>query len=354
MTLVGFVGGALAGGRLAPALLEDGSRSPYAPLVVLVAALLGGGLLALLLEGVGRRVRGVVRVPGFDAADGILGALLTAALGLGLAWIFGAVALQTPGARELRSSVQRSAILSRLNDALPPSGPLLNALARFDPFPTIDGPPVDVAPPRAAIARDPQVRAAADSVVRIRGTACGLGVTGSGWVARPGVVVTNAHVVAGQDDTVVQRRGEEPDLPAQVIAFDERNDVAILRVEGLDAPALPIARSPESGTSGATLGYPEDGPYDVRAARIGDTRTVLAQDAYGAGPFRRSMTPLRGVIRSGNSGGPVVGGDGRVLTTVFAATEGGRRRGGYGVPNRIVRRRLAEADGPVSSGPCAR
>ena len=352
LSLAGFVGGAVLGGRLAPALLEEGARSPYAPLFALVGALLGGGVLAVGLESVGRRLRGLLRIPGFGVVDGALGALLSATLGLGLAWVFGAVALQTPGARELRGTVQRSAVLSRLNDVLPPSGPLLNALARFDPFPQIAGPPVDVAPPQAAIARDPQVRAAGASVVRIRGTACGLGVSGSGWVARPGLVVTNAHVVAGQDDTTVQERGVPPDLEARVVAFDERNDVAVLRVDGLDAPALPIAAEPETGTSGAILGFPRDGPYDVRAARLGVTRTVISQDAYGNGPIERSMTALRGLVRSGNSGGPVVGGDGRVLTTVFAATRGSARRGGYGVPNAIARRRLDEAAGPVSTGPC--
>src|SRR5215211_894218 len=102
------------------------------------------------------------------------------------------VALQTPGARELREPIQRSAILRKLNTVLPPSGPILQALARFDPFPAIQGPSANVAPPNAAIARDPQVRAAARSVVRVLGTACGLGVQGSGWVAGDGLVVTNA------------------------------------------------------------------------------------------------------------------------------------------------------------------
>ncbi len=354
LALAGFVGGALLGGRLAPALLEEGARSPYAPLFALMGALLGGGLLAVGLETVGRRVRGTLRIPGFGIVDGLLGAVLSGALALGLAWVFGAVALQTPGARELRGDIQRSEILSRLNDALPPSGPLLNALARFDPFPQIAGPEADVAPPRAAIARDPQVRAAAASVVRIRGTACGLGVTGSGWVARDGVVVTNAHVVAGQDDTVVQVGGEEPDLPTRVVAFDARNDVAILRVDGLGQPALELDADSATGTAGAILGYPEDGPYDVRAARIGATQSVLSQDAYGRGPLRRSMTSLRGVVRSGNSGGPVVSGSGEVLTTVFASTAGRRQRGGFGVPNGVVRRRLDGAGSDaVSTGPCA-
>jgi S1-C subfamily serine protease len=352
LSLAGFVAGGLAGSRLAPLLLDEGSRSPYAPLMALVGALLGGALLSTGLEGVGRRVRRLIRVPILGLVDGLLGALLSAAVGLGLAWLFGAVALQTPGVRELRSDIQRSAILSRLNDLLPPSGPVLNALARFDPFPEISGPELDVAPPRAAIARDPDVAAAAASVVRVQGTACGLGVEGSGWIAAPGVVVTNAHVVAGQEDTVVQPRGAGQALAAQAIAFDVRNDVAVLRVDGLTGPALPLAPDPRPGTEGAILGFPLDGPYDVRAARLGATQAVLSQDAYGRGPVRRSMTVLRGLVRPGNSGGPVVDADGRVLTTVFAARTDGRPRGGFGVPNAVVRRVLAGARGPVDTGPC--
>jgi S1-C subfamily serine protease len=353
LSLAGFVGGALIGSRLAPLLLEEGSRSPYAPLLALVGAVLGGTLLAVGLESIGRRLRRVIVLPGLGVIDGLLGALLSAVVGLGLAWLFGAVALQTPGARELRGDIQRSEILSRLNDLLPPSGPILNALARFDPFPAISGPDVDVAPPRAAIARDPDVAAAAASVVKIQGTACGLGVEGSGWVAGPGLVVTNAHVVAGQDDTVVQVRGEGSRLDARAVAYDPRNDVAVLRVDGLDAPALDLEGDVVSGTAGAILGFPLNGPYDVRAARVGVTRTVVSQDAYGAGPVQRRMTALRGNVRSGNSGGPVVDADGDVLTTVFAATRGGGPRGGYGVPNAIVRRAVDGASGTVGTGPCA-
>ena len=353
LSLAGFVGGGFAGSRLGPLLLEEGARSPYAPVFALVGALLGGTLLAVLLEKLGRLVRGTLRLPGLGLLDGVLGALLSACLGLGLAWLFGAVALQTPGARELRGDIQRSEILSRLNDTLPPSGSVLNALARFDPFPTIAGPDADVAAPRAAIARDPDVEAAGAAVVEIPGTACGLGVSGSGWVAGDGLVVTNAHVIAGQDDTVVQVGGTGPDLEATAIAFDPRNDVAVLRVDGLAQPALDFAPSADPGTAGAVLGYPLNGPYDVRAARIGPTRTVVSQDAYGSGPVQRSMTALRGVVRSGNSGGPVVDAEGRVLTTVFAATRRRSPRGGYGVPNEIVRAALDGASGAVGTGPCA-
>jgi S1-C subfamily serine protease len=187
--------------------------------------------------------------------------------------------------------------------------------------------------------------------VKVLGTACGLGVEGSGWVAGDGVVVTNAHVVAGQDDTRVLPGGAEPGLDAQAVAFDPRNDLAVLRVPGLDAPALPIANDPQAGTSAAILGFPLNGPYDVRAGRLGQTREVVTQDAYGQGPVRRTIVSLRGAVRSGNSGGPMVDGQGRVVTTVFAATTSGPR-GGYGVPNEVVREALGRAGGPVSTGPC--
>jgi S1-C subfamily serine protease len=353
LSLAGFVGGGFLGSRVAPLLLEEGARSPYAPLFALAGAILGGTLLAVGLERLGRLLRRGLVFPGLGILDGLLGAGLSACLGLGLAWILGAVALQTPGARELRGDIQRSEILSRLNDLLPPSGPILNALATFDPFPRISGPQADVAPPRAAIARDPEVAAAADSVVKIQGTACGLGVEGSGWVAGDELVVTNAHVVAGQEDTTVQVGGNGSSLDATAVAFDARNDVAVLRVGGLSARALRFASSTESGTEGAILGFPLNGPYDVRAARLGATRSVLSQDAYGQGPVERRMTSLRGTVRPGNSGGPVVDADGRVVTTIFAATRNRTPRGGYGVPNAVVRDALASAAGPVSTGPCA-
>jgi S1-C subfamily serine protease len=356
--LVGFAGGAFLGSRIGPALLSGGSSSPYAPLVSLVAAVTGGSIFAGLFESVGHVLRRAVPVPGVRTLDGFLGAALSAAIALGLAWIVGAVLLQTPGVRQLRRDIQRSQILQRLNTVLPPSGPILNALARFDPFPHIDGPEAQVPAPSAAVARDPQVRAASDSVVRVLGSACGLGIEGSGWVAGDGLIVTNAHVVAGESDTVVQERGVGPELNATPVAFDPKNDVAVLRVSGLSAAARPLALvdAPPVGASAAILGFPENGPFSVRAARLGQTRVVVAQDAYGNGPVTRSMTTFRGVVKPGNSGGPVVDTSGRVLTTVFAQSTQTTRHGGYGVPNAIVHGALdsaAAAGSAVSTGPCA-
>ena len=354
LSLVGFAGGAMLGARIGPLLLSEGSRSPYAPLIALVAALAVGGILASGLELLGFHLRGRLG-DRLGVLDGAGGAVLVACLGLGIIWIAGAVALQTPGARELREPIQRSAILRSLNDHLPPSGPILKALARFDPFPRIQGPTPNVRSPDAGIARDADVRRAGQSVVRVLGTACGLGVQGSGWVADGGLVVTNAHVVAGQDDTTVQLGGEGEQLDAQAVHFDARNDLAVLRVPAVEGvPALTLRVNARPGTSAAIVGFPENGSLDVQPGRLGQTSTVTTQDAYGRGPVRRRITSLRGLVRSGNSGGPMVDGRGRVVTTIFAATVADRGRTGFGVPDSVVRDALAASDAPVSTGPCSR
>lgn len=356
LQLAGFAVGAFAGSRLGPLVLSNGAHSPYAPLTALAGAVLLGSLCSALLERAGAALRAVARLPGVRLVDSGLGAALGAILGLGLAWIAGAVLLQTPGL-DLRRDIQRSLILRRLNDVLPPSGFVLNALARFDPLPSIKGPGIGgVRAPTARIARDPQVRAAAAGVVRVLGTACGLGVEGSGWVAADGLVVTNAHVVAGESDTIVQQRGHGARLAARAVFVSAHDDLALLRVSGLSAPALPLATGTEAGAAAAVLGFPHNGPYDVRAARLGPTQELLTDDAYGRGPVRRSILSFRGVVRSGNSGGPLVDAEGRVVGTVFAAAVGGHGpRGGYAVPAAIVRHRLAQAGhGQVSTGPCAR
>jgi S1-C subfamily serine protease len=192
--------------------------------------------------------------------------------------------------------------------------------------------------------------------VRVLGTACGLAIEGSGWVAAPGIVVTNAHVVAGEEDTTVEVAGGPPGLSAQAIAFDPTDDIAVLRSPELGLPALTFASDTQSGTAGAILGYPENGPFRVQPARIGRTQTALTQNAYGQGPVSRLLTPLRGIVQPGNSGGPVVDQDGRVLTTVFASTVGAQERGGYGVADETVSSelsRVSSASPPVSTGPCA-
>jgi S1-C subfamily serine protease len=357
LSFAGFLAGAFLGTRLAPLVLPQGSASPYAPLFGLVGAVLGGAILASGLEGLGFRLRRTLILPGLGLLDGALGAALGAALALGVVWIAAAVAGQANGDGQLRADIQRSAILRELNSVLPPSGPILNALARLDPLPAITGPAPDVAPPQPGVARLPGVRRASRSVVRVLGTACGLAIEGSGWVAEPGIVVTNAHVVAGETDTTVQVEGRGEQLGAVPVYFNPNADIALLRVSGLALPTLSLASSTVAGTGGAILGYPENGPFDVQPARLGRTQDVLADNAYGQGPITRLLTPLRGLVRPGNSGGPLVDDRGHVLTTVFASTVGGSVRGGYGVADAtvagILREAAAQSRGAVSTGPCA-
>jgi uncharacterized membrane protein required for colicin V production len=360
LSFAGFVLGAFLGTRLGPLLLPQGSASPYAPAFGLIGALIAGAILATGLQGLGFMLRRrTLIVPGIGMLDGALGAAFGAALGLGIVWILAAVAAQAPGQSQLRSDIQRSVILRTLNELLPPSGGILNALARLDPIPSVTGPSPDVPAPEPRIARAPGVKLAARSVVRVLGSACGLAIEGSGWVAAPELVVTNAHVVAGESDTTVERGGSSPALATRAVAFDARDDIAVLSVSGLGARSLHLAPDTGAGTAGAILGYPENGPFNVEPARIGRTQTVLTDDAYGRGPVSRLLTPLRGVVRPGNSGGPVVDVHGQVLTTIFAGTVGGAARGGYGVANRtveaVVRAASARANAGlrVGTGACA-
>jgi uncharacterized membrane protein required for colicin V production len=349
LSAVGVIGGALVGARLAPHLLSGGSRSPYTP----VAALGGAVVLAIVLEAIGSlagtTLRTGLRLPPLRALDSIGGFVLGAAAGLAVVWVLGAAALLLPGQTTLRREAQRSLVVRRL-DAIAPPRRLLEALARVDPFPSIAGPIAGVPPPDPRLLNAPGVRSAAPSVVRVVGTACGLSVEGSGWVARPELVVTAAHVVAGEHDTAVQLFGTGPALNAIPVAVDAKNDVAVLRVPGLRARPLRLV-DPEPGAAVAILGYPGDGPFDAKPGRIGRTVSVLSQDAYGHGPVARSITSVRGLVRHGDSGGPAVDASGRVQTTIFAARVGST--GGYGVPPSAIRAALTGARGPVSTGPCS-
>jgi S1-C subfamily serine protease len=286
-------------------------------------------------------------VPPLRLLDTLGGIVLGAATGAALVWVAGAVALHVPGQTQLREEVQRSRILRELNERVPPSR-LLDAISRVDPFSAIAGPQARVAPPDPALLDDPGVARARASVLRVTGTACGLGISGSAWVARPNLVVTNAHVVAGMDDARVERGDDE--LDAHVVAFDPKNDVAVLRVPGLGGTPLALVE-PAEGTPVAILGYPENGPFTATPGRIGQTGPVLTDDAYGRGPVSRRITTLRGVVRRGNSGGPAVDSQGRVQTTIFASRVGSAA--GYGVPAGIVRSAVAAAgSAAVSTGPC--
>jgi len=191
-----------------------------------------------------------MRLTPFRALDSLAGLVLGVAAGLAIVWVLSAAALLQPKNADLRRAVQRSTLLSRLNEAVPPHS-ILNAVARIDPFEALATAGPAPAPPDPALAQDPVVAEVQGSVLRVTGTACGLGIEGTAWVAGRETVVTAAHVVAGESDTEVATADGSTSLPAHAVVFDPRNDIAVLRVPGLRKPALRIV-DPRAGTPAAT------------------------------------------------------------------------------------------------------
>ena len=337
LALAGFALGAYLGAQVAPGVLSEGS--PYAPVFALAGALLLGSILSSVAGLLGGTLRATLgAVPGLKVLDSLAGGALGTVAGVFLSWAVGAVLLYLPGQSELRRAVQESEILSRINEDFPPER-LLETLDRVDPLDVLPGPEAVVPPPDAGLARDSDVVAASKSVVRVTGIACGLGIEGSGWIARPGLVVTNAHVVAGIDRLRVDRGGAQG-RAGVVVLFDEESDLAILRVPGLRGRPLLLAE-PVRGMPIALVGYPENGPLTRTPARLGPTQELITRDAYGGGAVSRPVTAIRGAVRPGSSGGPGVDAQGRVRTTVFARRP--RETGGYGIPADVVRAALRKA-----------
>lgn len=356
LSLAGFLLGAWLAARFAPLILPEGRQSAYAPLATLAGAACGGAVLATVFELAGSGIKRLLPVPFLGAADGALGSVLGVLLALIGIWLLAIVLMRLPGPQGLRGEVRRSSVVHALNGVMPPGDRVLGLISAFDPLPQIVGPGVSMLePPPTGALRFPRAVALRSSVVRVRAIACGFSVEGSGWVVGPGLVVTNAHVVAGDQLPSAQPAGSGPEHSARVVVFDRRNDLAVLRVSGLEAPALDMAVG-AYGRPAAILGFPNDGAYDVSPARVGQTLGILTRDAYGAGPVERAVVIIRGRIRSGNSGGPVIDRSGRVVATVFSRTVGQGPPGGYGIPPSVVANALQRAvnGGSDRVGPCHR
>ena len=164
-----------------------------------------------------------------------------------------------------------------------------------------------------------RVRVVAQSVFKIYGDAaqCGRGIEGSGFAVSARRLITNAHVVAGTNDVSVVVGGQR--LAATVVLYDPDRDVAVLNVPKLDATPLRFVADPaETNAPAVVMGYPEDGPLTVKTARIRARTTVSGADIYGNSGIDREVYSIRSIVRSGNSGGPLVDLQGRVLGVVFA------------------------------------
>jgi hypothetical protein len=349
-SLVGLAAGAYVGSRVAPHVLHGGSTSRWTPAAGLIGAVIGAMLLQFAALFAGSFIRGGLKLPPLRLIDTAGGLLLGTAIGLGIVWVGASVALLTPGETRIRQEVERSAIVKHLDAALPPRT-LLNLLARIDPFPSIVGPKPPSLPPSKGVLRDPSIRDAATRVVKVLGLACGVGVEGTGWVAANDLLVTAAHVVAGEENTTIQIPGQGLSRRADVVVLDVHNDIAVLHVENLGLKPLQLA-DPRSGAAVAIIGYPLDGGLRATPGRIGLTATVLTQDALGHGPVTRTITSVAGDVQHGDSGGPAVDAGGSVQSSIFAARL--NSASGYGVPPSIIRDDLANAGTQrVSTGSCA-
>ncbi|MEO9137958.1 MAG: MarP family serine protease [Jatrophihabitans sp.] len=333
-SLVGFFGGAAIGAQLAQPLgkrLADGRvQIPIAIMCVLLLAMIGQ-LLGVYIAG--HVKRHLVRERGRPWDSGV-GAVLGVVSVLLVAWMV-ALPLASSAYPGLAAEASQSTIVRGVNDVVPGKvRGLYSSLRDFfnrSGFPPVLGdlPSTSVvavpAPPTDLPASvQAQVRTAQQSIVKVYGQApeCSRGIEGSGFVYAPHRVLTNAHVVAGTRSVQVVARdasGRVRTVKATVVVFDPNRDVAVLDVSGLDAPPLAFATvDAKQGSPAVVIGYPQDGPYTVRSARVRSQITVRGSNIYGNGEIRREIYSVRAVIRSGNSGGPLLGYDGRVLGMVFA------------------------------------
>jgi S1-C subfamily serine protease len=317
----GYVGGFLLGVRLAP-LVMDRVALPIAKLVSAV-------VIALVLAAVGGALGGFVAQRLDRASDRLhlgpltrtLGAALQAAIVLFLVWLL-ASGLANVEAYGLGRQVQTSPIIRALNSALPAPPDIVSRLKGIispNGFPNVfvTGEP-QAAPVIPDQRIDPTTLAAAErSVVQLVGLGCGGEVEGSGFVVAPGVVVTNAHVVAGvRQPTVVDATGQHR---TTVVLFDPNEDLAVLKVPTLNDPALATATGTVApGAAGAVLGYPGGGPLRGGDAVVLDETIAVGQNIYNQGTVRRAIYTLSADVQPGNSGGPLITADGRVAGIVFA------------------------------------
>jgi S1-C subfamily serine protease len=347
LSLAGVALGVVVGAWLAPHVLPGDSG--WVPLASVIGAALGAFLAGLATGSLAAVVRGTLSAtPVLGLVDRMGGAVVGGILGLALGWVAAVLFLNQPSLG-LRRAVQTSAILPALVRAVPPE-PVLRTLERFDPLPILEFGPGRLPEPDESVLRSAVASRAQGSVLRIEGTSCGLGVRGSGWVMRSGLVATNAHVVSGQTDTEVFVPGEEGRRDATIVYLDPRDDVALLRVRGLRAKPLPVSTGGDFPRQVVLLGYPGGGDLEAAAATAGSARTVLAPNAYGESVSARTIVPLRGRVRKGESGGPVVDGSGEVVAMIFGASKD--RRGGFGVPALTVIEAATGGLGPVDPGPC--
>ncbi len=332
----GLLLGGLLGIWLAPLVLGDANPSLGVSLGALFIVILCASLGQALLQFLGAKIRDKITWQPARAVDAIGGAALSAVAVLIVAWALG-VAVSGTRIGALTPLVRDSAVLARVNAVLPQAAG--NVLGAFNEvvgttfFPRYLEPfaPERIKEVPAGARRllaDPDIERVQGSVLKVRGTNdCGRGVEGTGFLYANDRLMTNAHVVAGVDDPEIEFSGDDkvdaevvyynPDLDIAVLAFDDRDTRTLPFVTGDDEESQYVTDA-EAGV--AIIGYPQDGPYDVQRGRVRDEQRLRSPDIYGRGTVVREVYSLRGLIRPGNSGGPIVTTQGHVAGVVFAAS----------------------------------
>ncbi len=356
LSWVGLVAGLVVAARLLPPVLDRvESSQPGNRLLVALLVLLGGALggQALGLAVGGRASLALPRAS--RPLDRWAGAVIGGGGVLIAVWLLlPAMADVQGGAARL---VRDSRIAQAIHDAAPEPPDAVQALRELVDesgiprvFDDLRRSP-EAGPPPAASGIQPDVlQRVAASTVRVEGGACGRLQEGSGWVAAPGVVVTNAHVVAGEDETVVFPEGGDEEQ-ATVVTFDAARDLAVLAVPGLEAPPLPLVE-PDVGTTGAVLGHPGGGPLEVSPFEVVQELEAQGRDLYDERVTLRSVLVLAAELAPGDSGGALVDPTGSVVGVAFAIAPD-RAGTAYALAPEEVRSVLdARSDRAIDTGPC--
>ncbi len=328
IALVGAVGGAIIGVRVAPLLMSHVNDSAAKVAVGVAVVIVGVGVGEIAGATVGRALSERLTWRPAKTLDHGLGLIGNTLAVLIVTWMI-AIPLASTPYPWMASAVRSSSVLGAVDEVMPNSVRDVSTRMRqlFDDsgFPAIldpltPTPDVQVSAPDPTLAATPALRKSGLSVLKVRGIApsCSRQIEGSGFVIGPGKLITNAHVVAGTSRLTVQQG--DSSLPATVVVYDPNRDLAVLDVPGLTRPALEFAgKSAREGQSVAAAGYPLDGPFTISPGRIRSEITLDGPNIYSSTTVTRDVYTLRANVRAGNSGGPLLDTDGTVLGVIFGA-----------------------------------
>lgn len=358
LSWAGMALGLVLAARLLPSLVARiDSADPGRRLLVAVAILLGGAFvgqaLGLVLGGRARHALPHESRPA-DQAGGAVAGVLSVLVAL---WLLLPALAALPGtvARQARTSWIAQALDSAAPDP-PDTLQALRGLVGDSRFPEVFSslrPAPDLGPPPADSGMSAAVAVAtAASTVRVEGIACSRFQEGSGFVVAPGIVVTNAHVVAGVDELQLVRR-DGTNVAARVVLFDSRRDLALL--DAPDVGLTPLALAPDSvvGTRGAVFGYPAGGDLELSPFEVREEIDAVGRDLYDRAETRRSVLILASSLAPGDSGGAVVETGGSVVGVAFAIAPD-QPGTAYALAVEELRAALSEPRGPADTGSCLR